>query len=141
MASLRDELAFVEGYLEIERARFGDRLCVTREVAPETLDVPVPSLLLQPLVENAVLHGQDSEGRIDLLIRITLEVDEVLIAIADQGPGMPAGYGRDAGGGVGLRNVRERLRKAYSVDRGLEIVANEPQGTIVVIGIPMREAT
>jgi LytS/YehU family sensor histidine kinase len=138
MVPLRDELAFVEGYLEIERARFGERLCVTREVAQEALDVPVPSLILQPLVENAVLHGQDAKGCIDLRIRITPFGDEMLIAIADQGPGMPSGYRVDASRGVGLRNVHERLRKAYSPDRGLDIQANRPRGTIVRIRIPIN---
>ena len=139
MVPLRDEWAFVEGYLEIERARFGERLCVTRELTPEALDAPVPSLILQPLVENAVRHGQGADGRIDLLVRVTLAGDEVLIAIADQGPGMPAGYRVGSSRGVGLRNVHERLRKAYGVDRGLEIEANEPQGTVVTIRIPRKE--
>jgi two-component sensor histidine kinase len=138
MVSLREELDFVDGYLEIERARFGKRLSVRREIAPEALDTPVPSLILQPLVENAVLYGQDASGSIDLSILVSAGDDEVLISIADQGPGMPSGYGVDAGWGVGLRNVHERLRKAYRRDRGLEIQTNEPKGTTVVIRIPIK---
>jgi two-component sensor histidine kinase len=139
MVPLRDELEFVDGYLEIERARFGSRLCVTRKVAVEALDAPVPSLILQPLVENAVLHGQDSSGRVDLFIRVTFHKDEILIAIADQGPGMPLEYRVDSGRGVGLRNVHERLRKAYGQDCGLQIQANEPHGTIVLLSVPMAQ--
>lgn len=136
LAPLEEELAFVDGYLEIEQARFGERLCVTREVAPEALSVPVPSLILQPLVENAVRHGQGADGSIDLTIRVQLHDDEVVIAIADQGPGMPPDYRADAGRGVGLRNVDERLRKTYGDECGLEIQDNEPHGVVVTIRIP-----
>jgi signal transduction histidine kinase len=139
LVPLKEELAFVEGYLEIERARFGERLSVTREVAVEALDVPVPSLILQPLVENAVRHGQGSEGSVDLVIRVTSRGDQVLIAIADRGPGMPPGYKIDSSRGVGLRNVDERLRKTYGPQYELDIGANEPQGTVVVVTIPAEE--
>ena len=85
LVPLEDELAFVNGYLEIERARFGERLRVTREIAPETLSVPVPSLILQPLVENAVRHGRGADGSIDLAIRVTSRGDEVLVSICRSG--------------------------------------------------------
>ena len=74
LASLEEELTFLDGYLEIEWARFGERLCVTREIAPQALDISVPSLILQPLVENAVRRGQGSDGSINLNIRIRLLV-------------------------------------------------------------------
>ena len=135
---LSEELAFVDGYLEIERARFGERLRITREVVPEALDVPIPGLILQPLVENAVRHGRGSDGSIDLVIRMTSCGDEVLIAVADQGPGMPSGYKVDSGQGVGLRNVDERLRKTYGREHELDIRANEPQGTVVTIRVPAK---
>jgi sensor histidine kinase YesM len=135
LVPLEEELAFVEGYLEIERARFGERLRVTRQVAPEALSVPVPSLLLQPLVENAVEHGHGDDGSITLDIRVESANDGVSIAVADRGPGMPAGYRIGDGSGHGLRNVDERLRKTYG--RGLEVEANEPRGTVVTIHIPV----
>ena len=131
---LAEELSFIEGYLEIERARFGDRLCVTREIAPEALSLPVPSLILQPLVENAIKHGRGADGGIELAIRVLAQGDEVLIAIADQGPGMPANHQIGEGPGHGLRNVDERLRKSYG--RRLEIGENEPHGTIATVRIP-----
>jgi signal transduction histidine kinase len=139
LVPLEDELTFVNGYLEIERARFGKQLHITREIAPKTLSIPVPSLILQPLVENVVQHGRGSDGSIDLAIRITSRGDEVLIAIADKGPGMSSEYKADTGYGVGLRNVDERLRKTYGLEHGLEIKANEPQGTVVIVRIPTEE--
>ena len=130
---LEEELAFVDDYLEVERARFGERLHVTREIAPEVSDVPVPSLILQPLVENAVNHGRGDDGDIDIHIRIEPVDDGVAITIADRGPGIPSGYRVGDSPGHGLRNVDERLRKAYG--HGLEIRRNEPQGTAATIRI------
>lgn len=140
LVPLRDELAFVDGYLEIERARFGDRLHISREIAPQALDVPVPSLTLQPLVENAVRHGQGTDGSIDLSIRVVCRDTDVLIDISDRGPGMPAGYRVGAGPGVGLRNVDERLRRTYDAAHGLEIRANAPQGSVVTVRVPATES-
>jgi two-component system LytT family sensor kinase len=138
LVPLEEELAFVDSYLEIERARFGERLRITREIAPEALDVPVLSLILQPLVENAVQHGQGADGSVDLTIRVQPHGDEVLIAIADQGPGMLREYERDAGRGVGLRNVDERLRKTFGEEYGIEVTNNEPQGTTVTVRVSVR---
>jgi two-component system LytT family sensor kinase len=133
---LEDELAFVDGYLEIERARFGDRLRVSRNVAPQALNLLVPSLILQPLVENAVRHGRASDGSIDLALRIAVVANELSITIADRGPGMPPSFRLGEGPGLGLRNVDERLRKTYGENCGLEITDNQPQGTTVTIRIP-----
>jgi sensor histidine kinase YesM len=130
---LEEELAFVDDYLEIERARFGERLRVTREIAPEVLEVPVPSLILQPLVENAVRHGQGSDGSVDLTIRVQPQGDEIQITIADHGPGMHQEDRKEAG--HGLRNVDERLRKTYG--RGLEVGQNKPSGTAVRVYVPL----
>jgi sensor histidine kinase YesM len=137
LVPLEEELSFVDDYLAIEQARFGERLRVTREVAPEVLSVPVPSLILQPLVENAVRHGQGKDGSVDLTIRVQPDGDQVVIAIADRGLGMPTSYRVGAGQGVGLRNVDERLRKTYG--HGLEVTANEPKGVVVAVRIPAEE--
>ncbi len=133
---LGEELSFVDGYLEIERARFGERLRVTREVAPEALDVSVPSLILQPLVENVVRHGRGTDGSVDLTIRVRSHGGEVVMVIADQGPGITPRHRVEEGPGHGLRNVDERLRKTYGEAYGLEITANEPRGTVVTVKIP-----
>ena len=140
---LKEELSFVDGYLEIEQARFGERLRVTREIAPETLDVPVPSLILQPLVENGIQHGRGDDGSVDLTIRVQPRDDEVVITIADHGPGLPhpPRGGRAGEGGLGLRNVDERLRKTYGEEYGLEIRDNEPRGAVVLVRVPAHTPT
>jgi putative flippase GtrA len=138
LVPLEEELAFLDDYLEIERVRFGDRLRVSREVAPEALDLLVPSLVLQPLVENTLRHGQGADDRIDLGITIHTAGDRTVIAISDQGRGMPAHPKIGEGPGHGLYNVDQRLRKTYGQAYGLGISANRPQGTIVTLTIPMR---
>lgn len=141
LVPLEEELAFVDSYLEIERARFGERLRVTRRVDPEALHVPVPSLILQPLVENAVQHGRGTDGSVDLTIRAVASGDEVLVTITDLGPGMDPGCRVDTGRGVGLRNVDDRLCKTYGPAYGLCIGANEPHGTVVTLRIPAAGIT
>jgi two-component system LytT family sensor kinase len=136
LVPLEEELAFLDGYLQIERVRFGDRLRVTREIAPEALGVPVPSLLLQPLAENTVRHGQGADGSIDLGISIQTETDRVVITIGDHGRGMSAHPQIGEGPGHGLYNVDQRLRKTYGIEHSLEISPNEPQGTLVTLRIP-----
>jgi two-component system LytT family sensor kinase len=135
LVPLAEELSFVDDYLEIEQARFSERLRVTREVAPEALQTPVPSLILQPLVENAIQHGQGTDGSIDLTLRVQRHDDAVVITIADRGPGMPPGRQLKEGHGHGLRNVDARLSKAYGC--GLEIQDNAPRGTVVTVRIPL----
>ncbi|HET89231.1 MAG TPA: hypothetical protein ENN99_00610 [Chloroflexi bacterium] len=130
---LEEELSFVDDYLEIEHARFGERLQITRDIDPQALSVPVPSLILQPLVENAVRHSHGEDGRVALDIRVEVVDEGVRITVADQGPGMPPGYRIGDSPGHGLRNVDERLRKTYG--RGLEVRVNEPRGTAVIIFI------
>jgi len=137
LVSLEEELAFVDDYLAIERARFGERLRVTREIASQALGVPVPSLILQPLVENAVRHGQGADGSVDLTIRVRSHNDEVVTTIADQGPGLSRGVWERGSSGLGLRNVDERLRRTYGEGYGLEVMGNEPQGAVVIVRIPI----
>ncbi len=137
LVSVEEELAFLDDYLEIERVRYGDRLRITREVAPEALDLLVPSLVLQPLVENTLRHGLAADGSIDLGITIHTDGTRAVIAISDRGPGMPADHKIGQGPGHGLYNVDQRLRKTYGETFGLGISANQPQGTIVTLTIPV----
>jgi signal transduction histidine kinase len=137
LVPLEEELGFLDDYLEIVRVRFGDRLRVTREIAPEALDLLVPSLVLQPLVENTLRHGLGADGSIDLGIDIQIDGGQAVIAISDQGPGMPARYKIGEGLGHGLYNVDQRLRKTYGEACGLEIGANQPQGTLVTLNVPV----
>jgi signal transduction histidine kinase len=136
LAPLREELAFVDDYLKIEQARFGQRLRVTREIEPGTLDVPVPSLILQPLVENAVQHGQRADGSVDLTLRVQPDGDHMVITIADRGPGMSMPQANEQISGHGLRIVDERLLKTYGAAYGLQIAPNTSSGTRVTLRIP-----
>lgn len=138
LVPLEEELSFADDYLAIEQARFGERLQITREIAPEAWDMLVPSLILQPLVENAIRHGRSADGSVKLTIRVQCRGDEVVIAIADQGPGMSKGIWEYGDGGHGLWNVDERLQKTYGEGYGLEVVDNEPRGAVVIVRIPIK---
>jgi signal transduction histidine kinase len=134
LVPLREELAFVDDYLEIERARFGARLCVSRQIDPRLLSIPVPGLVIQPLVENAVKHGYGDDGRIELEIQAEFCREGARITVADRGPGMPAGYQIGRGPGHALRNVDERLSRTYGC--GLKVETRWPRGTAVSFRIP-----
>jgi len=130
LTPLREEVAFIEKYLEIERIRFRDRLSVTLDIDPTALDADVPSLILQPLVENAIRHGierQARPGRLELSARRTPEFIELVVR--DNGGGLPAGgFTRER---IGLGNTRARLRELYG-DRHHFELANHPDGGLVV---------
>ncbi|MBN1315789.1 MAG: histidine kinase [Anaerolineales bacterium] len=141
LAPLREELTFVDNYLLIEQARFGERLRVSRDIAPEALDIAVPALIIQPLVENAIRHGRGDNGQIDLGIHIRIVDDDVEISVTDQGPGMPADFQLGESSGIGLNNVHERLTKSYGASYGLEITSDNIRGAKVTIRIPGGEKT
>jgi two-component system, LytTR family, sensor kinase len=141
-STLAEELRLVETYLELEGARFGDRLLVTLRVAPEVLSVAVPCLSLQPLVENAVRHGIEGNsgtGHVSLLVE---DKDaEVFITVEDDGVGMDPERARQqlAGrmtDGVGLRNVDERFRRVFGPEYGLRLETGLGLGTKVVLRAP-----
>lgn len=142
-ATLAEELRFVDTYLELERARFGDRLAVSLRVAPEVLPVRVPSLVLQPLVENAIRHGLEQfPGPAQLRISALDGGHEAIVTVEDQGVGVdPARLadvlaGRSGGESVGLRNVDERLRTTFGDDHGLTIETGVGAGTKVTMHLP-----
>ena len=106
MTTLREEVEFLRTYLYIEEARFGDRLRVSIEVAPEAAGQPVPSLILQPLVENAMKHGLGPKpGPGNLWISAAMEADHVCVKIEDDGMGPPAAPPAETDECHGLRNV------------------------------------
>ncbi|HEX8712050.1 MAG TPA: sensor histidine kinase [Terracidiphilus sp.] len=138
---LREELKFTDDYLDIEVVRFGaEKLRVEKEIDPQTLDVLVPSILLQPLIENSIKHGL--EPRLHggtVTVRSHLNNDRLLIEVADDGVGMsgrPASMLRPAGAGIGMRNVQERLEVLYGERARFDVVSNPGRGTLVSIEIP-----
>jgi signal transduction histidine kinase len=138
---LHDELAVVEHYLSIERLRFRDRLTSTIIADAVTRDALVPSLMLQPIVENAVRHGiaPSREGG-HLEIRCHRRGDVLGIEVRDDGPGLPEGWEPASSGGIGLANTRERLHQLYRGAHVLEVRNASGKGTVVTIEIPFRTA-
>ena len=140
---LREELSFTDDYLDIEVVRFGaDKLRVEKDIDPETLDVLVPSILLQPLIENSIKHGL--EPRINggtVTLRSRLQGNRVMIEVADDGVGIvarPATALNRAGAGIGMKNVRERLEVLYGAQARFTVVSNPGRGTLVSIEIPLH---
>jgi two-component system LytT family sensor kinase len=136
--TLREELSSIDEYLDIEVVRFGPQLRVDKEIAPETLDVIVPSMLLQPLVENSIKHGLSRKvggGRIT--IRTAPRNRRTLIEVVDDGLGMSEERLEQAfGGGIGLSNVNERLRTIYGAGCTLKLTSEPGRGTSVSVEIP-----
>lgn len=134
---LRRELELLDRYLAIERARFGERLRVEVRAEPEALDARIPTLLLQPLVENAVLHGIQPalEGG---TVRVTAgrEGEWLRLEVSDDGVGLAPGFAERAAERVGLVNTRERLRKRFGAAHAFTIGAEAPRGTRVSIRLP-----
>jgi len=118
--ALAEELALTEAYLDIEKARLGERLQLAMKAGPDLLDAAVPYLVLQPLAENAIRHGiaaLSTPGRLD--IRVERAGAGLLIDVVNDGV-PPKGTAASKGGGIGLANVAERLRHLYGADQRLE---------------------
>ena len=136
---LREELKFTELYLDIQKARFSDRLTVRMEVAPETLDALVPNLLLQPLVENAIRHGislNDSAGVI--VINAYCDDGMLRVSVCDDGPGLQSGWRMEESEGIGLANTSERLKHLYGAEHRFELRNGTKGGMTAAIAIPFR---
>jgi two-component system LytT family sensor kinase len=138
---LREELKFTDDYLDIEVVRFGaDKLRVEKEIDPRTLEILVPSILLQPLIENSIKHGLEPRIRGGTItLRSRLEGDRISIEVADDGVGIsarPVSAFRDAGSGIGMKNVQERLEVLYGNQARFNVVSNPGRGTLVSIELP-----
>jgi signal transduction histidine kinase len=131
---LREEVDFLQRYLEIMSLRFGDRLTVSLDVDPTVLDARVPTLVLQPLVENALRHGFGEGMRAgEVRVVAALDADMVRCEVIDNGRGIPSGGPRE---GVGITNTRARLRHLYGDHFSLELLANPGGGARVALAIP-----
>lgn len=147
--TLAEELRSIEQYLALAGARFGERLKLTLQVAPEVLPVALPFLCLQPLVENAVKHGlEDSTEECRITIAARDAGAEALITIEDNGVGMDpallrrilAGEPAGSSSGIGLTNVDERLRQVYGDGHGLVIETGLGAGMKITVRIPKYRA-
>ena len=136
--TLREELASIDEYLDIETVRFGPTIEVDKQIAPETLDQMVPSMLLQPLVENSIKHGISPKvggGRITISSKRTN--GHTVIEVIDDGLGMTTDSPKlGAHNGIGLRNVDERLRVIYGANYHLKLSSTPGEGTCARIEIP-----
>jgi LytS/YehU family sensor histidine kinase len=140
-APLRDEIAFLRGYLEIEQARFGDRLQVAWQLDPRSESLPVPQLILQPLVENALRHGLSRRARPGSLTISSIVHDERLeLVVADDGVGLPPDLAARSSRGVGLANVRARLSKMYGDRAQLSLAPSEAGGVTARVVLPLPSA-
>ncbi len=136
---LRQELEFVERYLAIERVRFADRLRVTVTAQSDTLDAHVPNLILQPIVENAIIHGIARKYSASL-VEVTAERvdDSLVLAVRDDGPGLEGKSREEVIEGVGLGNSRARLTQLYGGHQSLQLSDAEGQGAITRIVLPFH---
>jgi sensor histidine kinase YesM len=136
--TVRQEMDFLERYIDIQKARFPDRLEVAIAIEPAAMDARIPNLLLQPLVENAILHGiapKSGPGRVDVLGRV--ERGRLHLEVRDDGPGLGAGAQR-AKEGIGLSNTRERIAKIYGGHGELLLHSEPGRGVSVQIILPCR---
>ncbi len=139
----REELTFTDDYLGIEVVRFGaEKLRVIKEIDPATLELLVPCMLLQPLIENSIKHGLEPRlqgGTITLRSRI--QGSKMIVEVEDDGIGMAEGRAREVGfvsrgAGIGMRNVRERLEVLYGNNSRFEVFSRPGRGTRVTLEIP-----
>jgi two-component system LytT family sensor kinase len=138
LTPLREELSFIDDYLAIEMVRFGDKLHFVKEIDPATLDLLVPSMLLQPLVENSIRHGLSS--KVDggtVRVRSHLQDGRLLILVEDDGVGIPeAKLARLFEQGIGVSNVNERLKVLFGEEYKMWIDSRPGEGTSTGIEIP-----
>ncbi|MXY25938.1 MAG: sensor histidine kinase [Acidobacteria bacterium] len=138
--TLREELASVDEYLDIEAVRFGPTLAIEKVIGPDTLDIVVPAMVLQPLVENAIKHGIERKvggGRI--AIRSMRRNGHVILEVVDNGAGMVNTEVLGRSDGIGLRNVDERLRTIYGENYHLQLESTPGEGTCARMEIPELE--
>lgn len=152
--ALREELEFVQRYLEIQQTRFGDKLRVEQDIDPQALDCMAPTLVLQPLVENAIRHGIEPAEKAGVVrVSASRKDGNLVLAVEDSGAGLASGNA-DSGGpehraglypslaragtGIGLSNLRERLQALYGARQKLELTPRLAGGVIARIEIPWR---
>jgi len=141
--TVSEEIESLQLYLDIEKVRFGDRLTLHFSVTPEAEHALMPSLLLQPLVENSIKYAvsQSIHGG-SIAVAASVEAGCLQLQVADDGPGLDLRHGRlPKGGGVGLANTRERLAQVYGDKQSFRLSTTEPHGLTITICLPVSYAT
>jgi two-component system LytT family sensor kinase len=138
--TLGSELGAIDLYLEIEKVRFGDRLVIERTIESPAEKALVPSLILQPLIENAIKYAiSPSEDGGTLRISARVQRGVLVMQLSDTGPGLGNGKSDHKSSGVGLKNTRERLQQLYGDDQAFTLAPNGPSGLTVTINLPFEE--
>jgi LytS/YehU family sensor histidine kinase len=130
--TLGSELLAIDLYLEIEKVRFGDRLVIEKSIEAKAQDALVPSLILQPLIENAIKYEEGGTLRISARV----QHKTLVLQISDSGPGLGNGNNGQKSSGVGLKNTRERLQQLFGDQQAFTLAPNEPRGLRITINIP-----
>ena len=138
--TLGSELGAIDLYLEIEKVRFGDRLIIEKDIGAAAEKALVPSLILQPLIENAIKYAiSPSEEGGTLRITAKVQRDTLVMQLSDTGPGLGNGNNGQKSSGVGLKNTRERLHQLYGDHQAFTLAPNDPSGLTITINIPFEE--
>ncbi|MDJ0751253.1 MAG: histidine kinase [Woeseiaceae bacterium] len=139
--TLGSELDALDLYLEIEKVRFGDRLIIEKDIEEKALSALVPSLILQPLIENAIKYAiTPSEEGGTLRIAANVHHGTLAMQLSDTGPGLGKSDNGQKSSGVGLKNTRERLQQLYGDEQAFTLAPNEPSGLTATINIPFEES-
>ncbi len=140
--TLAEEIDFLKGYLDIEETRFSSRLSARFDVDPKALLARVPSLLLQPLAENALRHGlAHRAGPVQLRLTASCEGKRLRLTLEDDGAGLPPDWQLPAREGLGLSNTRQRLKALYGDAQTLSLSRSEEGGLIVTISLPFEDGS
>lgn len=140
-SSLREEISFIDDYLAIEMVRFGDKLRFEKDIDPKTLDWPVPSMILQPIIENSIKHGLASKiAGGTVRVKTRRESGKLHIQVGDDGVGIEASkLDQLLESGIGMSNVNERLRVLFGPRYRMVIESRPGEGTQTVIEIPDQD--
>ncbi|MEL7044572.1 MAG: histidine kinase [Pseudomonadota bacterium] len=141
--TVEEEIESLKLYLDIEKVRFAERLTLHFSIAPDARQALMPSLLLQPLVENSIKYAvsQSIHGG-SIAVTANIERERLELIVADDGPGLDLRQGRlPKGSGVGLANTRERLAEIYGEEQSFRLTTTEPHGLTITIRVPVAYAT
>ena len=137
--TLTSEIALTQSYVAVEKMRFGDRLTILFDIDPKTERALVPTFLLQPLVENAIVHGLQGAHRLGVIsVRSTIQNGNLMLAVADNGIGLPVKDTADLEIGIGLNSTCERLRRMYPNQHSFSMRALPEGGTEVLVSFPLH---